>query len=170
MGMNDLSGSQGIEDGLAGEHFVKDTAERIEIGLRAFRGRTGDLFGGHVQQRSDGLSVGGEMLACCQECKSEIAELDLIPTGEQEIPRFDIAMNNPLSMGVLERAAHWQAVIDGLAPGNRSFFADDGRDRSPSGQPAFLFLGRQLETARGTCGGEGSDRPSGPTDRLTRSV
>src|SRR4051794_13177511 len=85
--------------GLAGEAFVDDTAQRIDIGTMG-DWKTGDLLRRYVLNRADKVSSGRKAWQTGQAlCQPEIAEVDVAlsevlgVTRKQDVPWLHVPMD-----------------------------------------------------------------------------
>ena len=94
----------GAERELAGEQLVHHHAERVDVGLDGRRLLV-DLLGRHVGRRAEEAldlrvrrvrDLGG----------AEVADLDVVALGQQDVGRLDVAVDHAVLEGVVERAAH----------------------------------------------------------------
>jgi len=92
---------------LTGEHLVEDDAEREDVGASVGR-LAAEHFGGHVDGRAGHDAPFGESLGGCRgpggigagkaAGDSEVEQLDLAGSGEHDVFRLDIAVENAFGM------------------------------------------------------------------------
>ncbi len=93
----------GVEGGVAGQHFVEDDAERVDVGAgvaRAFE----SLLGGHVVEGAHQRAGNGVLRYADDLGDSEIGENGLPAFGEHDVGRFDVAVDDAFAVGVVEAA------------------------------------------------------------------
>ena len=95
---------------LAGEHLVKDHAEREDVGAVVDFPRLADLFGRHVVERAHDLCVAGERgvlgAGLKQLGQTEVGDLHMAGAVEEDVVGLDVAVDHALVVGVLERVAN----------------------------------------------------------------
>ena len=98
----------------AGEHFVKDHAERIDVG--AMVGCLGSrvLFRGHVVRRADSLLLVWRAVAPQHLGDAEVGDFHLAGLVEQQVFRLDVAVDDCMIVRVLQRVADWRHDGQGL--------------------------------------------------------
>src|SRR5579863_2882804 len=116
----DLGGSAG-KGALAAEPLVDDDAQRVLVAGRARLAH--DLFGGHVRDGPGPLLGIQGTAAVGDGGDAEIAQPDLVGGTQQEIIRFDVAVDQFAVVGVLQGGSNLAGVghddVEGqaLAPG-----------------------------------------------------
>ena len=102
-------GGEPADGQLAGEHFIKDHPERINIRAVVHLAGVFDLLRGHVGHGAEACTAEGqaEFLAAglTQLGDTEISDFHAAPGVEEEILRLDIAVEDALAVGVLEGLA-----------------------------------------------------------------
>jgi hypothetical protein len=101
----------GGERSLAGDQLVQHHAEGIEIrpGIKRLAER---LLGGHVRHGADHRPLAGELLLgralalAKRGEEAEVTELCGAVRRQPDIAGLDIAMDDPVPVGVVQRAAH----------------------------------------------------------------
>ena len=98
----------------AGEQFVKNDAEGVNVGPRVHvQGIDADLLGCHVQRRADDRAVGGVQRPIGEHLRGVErlgqAEVDhlrhrlAVVLGHEHVRRLQIAVDDSLLVGVLDR-------------------------------------------------------------------
>lgn len=126
-----------------GDEFVQDDAERPDVRLAAVGPPLAQLRR-KVEWRADerrSESGGGRELPC----HAEVAELDAAARGEKDVPRLDVAVQDPAGVQVLKSAE--RAAVDAPDVGLLKALA------APPGEPrvqvsAVAELHNDVETAR----------------------
>jgi hypothetical protein len=145
---------------LTGEHLVEDDAEREDVGASVGR-LAAEHFGGHVDGRAGHDAPFGESLGGCRgpggigagkaAGDSEVEQLDLAGSGEHDVFRLDIAVENG-GCGLLVFLVGAFEVLDGsvleVPDAGRDFVDEvvvmcDEKDRS------LVFLQRDVEGVDG---------------------
>lgn len=101
-----------LEGTFAGEEFPEEDADREEVGAviefcRSTRvaGVEGfELFGGHVGEAAAEISFGGDIADVFAEADVEVGELGEAFSGEENVGRFEIAMEDSAGVGGFESA------------------------------------------------------------------
>lgn len=100
----------------AREEFVADDAEAEDVAAAvnpvALAAR---LFGTHVHRRASQASVFAEVLLT--QNQSEVGHIGLADDVEQNVGGFDVAMHQPLAMGVMQRLGDLRHQVSGLCKG-----------------------------------------------------
>jgi hypothetical protein len=90
-----------------GEHFIEDDAERIDVGSVIHLGRSLQLLGRHVMRGAQGRARPGERdllrRGADQLGDAEVGDLHTALGIEQDVLRLDVAVQNALFVGVLQR-------------------------------------------------------------------
>ena len=121
------------------QHFIDDTAERVDVGARGDVAVAQRLLGAHVGRRADGDAGGGEPFAGRGIERAGDSEIGhhRFAVGEQDVLRFDVAVDQPVGMGVLECAGHLRRdanrlthrqLLVALEPGAEGFAFYVGHD------------------------------------------
>ena len=107
----------------AGQHFIEDAAERIDVGAD-IRGFAFALFRRHIGRRADHHAAAGERVVSFPGRQSEVENLDA-GLDEHDVAGLEIAVNDPMFVrlgqgggdlrGVAERLVERQRAI--LQPG-----------------------------------------------------
>ncbi len=94
------------------QQFEENHSERIDVRSRIEAARVGgDLFGTHITQRAEQLAGLGATRRSQQVGRghvghAEVDDLGLARFVDQDVGRFQVAMNDAPVMGVLHRVAH----------------------------------------------------------------
>ncbi len=98
----------------AGEHLIQHDADRVEVAalveivaLRLLRRDVGDAAHHHPRLRHAERVLGDRAR------DPEVAELDDVVFGDQDVRRLDVAVHQPLAMRVGEAAGDLDRVVDG---------------------------------------------------------
>ena len=108
MGVDQLAGGRGGKGGRTGEQVVQCPTEGIDIGAAVDTGRGVELFGGGIPETGKDLPGASEPGSFVQGLgNAEVREQDSLwrTTGDQDVARFDIPMQDPVPMGVVERSS-----------------------------------------------------------------
>ena len=93
----------------AGEHFVKDHAEGIDIGAVIDLERMLDLLGRHVVWRAHDVSFHGEAKRIATQAEdlgeAEVGDFHAPFAVDEDILRLDVAVHDAFVVGVLQRVA-----------------------------------------------------------------
>ncbi len=89
------------ERGPQGQHLVERGAQRVDVAAAV--GDAPEPLGGHEPQRPDQVVRLREIVALDQLGQAEVGDPDVALGVEQEIGRLDVAMDDPLAVGVVER-------------------------------------------------------------------
>ena len=117
----------------AGQHFVQHDADRVDVGARVGAVALG-LLGADIMHRADGLVADGLALRAGEAGDAEIHHLDGTVGLQHDVLRLDVAVDDPLGMGVVQRAEHLRGEMHDLFPGQRAaallevFFQRDAVD------------------------------------------
>lgn len=108
-------GGEAAEGEFAGEEFVEDDAEGVDVGTVVDGTAAGDLFGSHVVGGAHGLACAGEragggaaglrLFETEELGESEVGDFYPSAIIEQDILGFDVAMDDPFVVGELEGVA-----------------------------------------------------------------
>ena len=104
------------EGRLAGEHLVEHAAQRVDVAARVELALAHRLLGAHVLRRAErhpGLGHPGAGLAG-GERDAEVGD-ERAAVVEQDVLRLDVAVDDAVPMGVVERARDLGGDPDGLA-------------------------------------------------------
>ena len=98
------SGRRALERRAAGEHLVEDRAQGVDVGGgRDVGGRAAGLLGGHVARRAHDVAGAGQArLALHQLGQAEVGDLRDALVGEHDVGRLDVAVDDPVLVGVVE--------------------------------------------------------------------
>src|SRR5579885_963692 len=87
---------------LTGEHLIENDAKRIDIA--AIVAHAVRLFGGHIFGRADHCARAGQHLCALHGLgQAEIDQVRVAVRAQEDIRGFDIAMNDAVIVGVLQR-------------------------------------------------------------------
>src|SRR5262245_7047256 len=87
---------------MCGQHLIEHAAEAVDVGqMRDIEWRQ-NLLGAHVRTRSHRLSHGRQPWPPERQCYAEVAEERPLAV-EQNVRRFDVAMDHQLLVRVIER-------------------------------------------------------------------
>lgn len=102
-------GGEAAEREFAGEHFVDDDAEAVDVGAVIDVAGIFVLFGGHVGGAAERTAGHGEseiaVRVADEASDAEIGDFHATAGIEQDVFRFDIAVPDALGVGGLERVA-----------------------------------------------------------------
>ncbi len=91
----------------AGNHLIEDGPQRIDVCGRSDLVReSANLFGCHVAGRAQDLAGARQgVLALEQLRQSEVRDLGDALFGEQDVRRFQVPMDDPAQMGIVDRSS-----------------------------------------------------------------
>ena len=92
------------ERGPAGQHLVQHHADAVDVGRRA-HAVTARLLGRHVPRRPDDRRRERIAAAVREPRDAEVPHLDRAMAGDQDVRRLDVAVDDPVGVGVGERPA-----------------------------------------------------------------
>ncbi len=92
-----------VEGHRAGEQLVQNHAQRIEIALRHGVGRTACLLRRDVMRRAEYLAHGA---LADVERQPEVGQIRLPVAVNHDVGRLHVAVDHPLAVRVIQRAAH----------------------------------------------------------------
>ena len=129
-----------VERGRAGQQFVEEYAERVDVRASVHVEVTHPgLLGRHVQRRTDHLRDAGEQRLLRQHLPQRLghAEVDhlddrgrVVPR-DQDVTRLDVAVDDPLLVGVLDGRAHLEEQFQPPPRGQVILVAERGHGRAP---------------------------------------
>ena len=114
----------GIERRQAGEQLVEQHAQAVDVAARInVQAAHFGLLGAHICRRADKLAQLGidrqvRQPPFCRFGDAEINHLrhrNAVMQGDQNVRRFDVAVNDPLLMGMLDRVAHLNEQLESLS-------------------------------------------------------
>ena len=93
---------------LAGEQFVEDRAQAVDVGGRGdFRPAARRLFGGHVARRAGDHAGGRHVGAVGKHLRQpEIGHVGLAVGVQQDVRGLQVAVDDPLLVQMFDRAGH----------------------------------------------------------------
>lgn len=111
---------------VAGEHLVEDASEGEEVraGIDTFATK---LFRRHIGGSADRRSGSREGDAARVEGESEIGDLDLAVSTDQQILGFQISMQRTLCVNRFESSGHFECDGRGDSPGQARFTGENLR-------------------------------------------
>src|SRR5258708_38839233 len=87
-----FQGGLGAEWGLAGEQFVEDDAEAVNVGGTG-GGLAGSLFGGHVARRAQKVVGAGQAGFAAENFgDAEVGEVRLVLVIDEDVSGLEVAM------------------------------------------------------------------------------
>ena len=114
------------EGDLAGEDVVEGAAQRIDVAARVDRARMPRLLWRDVVERPHGGAVAGDLLFLGQvDGEAEVRQLGRPVARDQDVERVDVAVDQPLLLGVLEPERHLADQPRGGARWHRAVLGDD---------------------------------------------
>ena len=112
-----------LEGQPSGEHFVEHHAHRVEV--RPIVGNVAlGLLGAYVMHRADGLVGHGVHSAAGKPCNAEIGHLDGAVLEQHNVLGFDIPVNDPVVVGMLQGAQDLDGEVHGFLPIQYAFMLD----------------------------------------------
>ncbi|GGR64088.1 hypothetical protein GCM10010251_95890 [Streptomyces aurantiogriseus] len=98
----------------AGEQFVDQAAQRVQVAGRVQAGVAASLFGGHVRRGADGVAGHGQGVSggVAEACDAEVAQQRPPVVGDEHVGRFDVAMYDTGAVG------GEQSLADVVGPGH----------------------------------------------------
>jgi len=105
---NGLRG-RALKRGTAGEHLVQHHAQGVDIGPAVQVGLAQGLLGAHVRRCADGHAGLRQLRACGRGAygpRDPEVRHDRVALREQDVRRLDVAVHDPLAMGVGKRVRH----------------------------------------------------------------
>ena len=117
------------ERGTAGQKLIEQAGGGIEVGT-GVDDLTARLFGGEVLGGADhrlGLRQSRVVLECSGD--PEVHDLDVTLGGEHDVRRLDVAVDDAVAMGVLERSEDSGDDVEGLVDGECAVFIEDFAQR-----------------------------------------
>ena len=138
---------------IAGEHLVEHAGEREDIAASVDDVLGRDLLGAHVLGRPDekpGLRDAGSPRSGHRERDAEVGD-ERVPIVEQDVLRLEVPVDDPVPVGIVERAGHFHRDRDRLADGQLAL-APEPRAQRLAGhvrhdveeEPRGVSLGREL--------------------------
>ena len=116
--------AEAAERQFAGEQFVEDDAERIDVRAMIDGGRLLDLLRGHVVHGAEGRAGGGErrvgMFLAHELGDAEVGDLHAALRVEQDVLGLDVAVENSFLVRELERLADFRNDGERLGGGEAS--------------------------------------------------
>ena len=98
---------------MAGQHFKEDDSKREDI-APCIHFAPLNLLGRHIRQCSYRARRLGQLQGSLQLCQSKVHHLDLVLRVDHDIVCFDIAMDDPVLVSLLEGFADLDGVADGI--------------------------------------------------------
>ena len=89
-----------VEGRLEGQEFVEGQAERKDVAAGV--GVAVELFGRHVAERAEDVAGVGQVLLIGGLGEAEVGDPDTAMSVEEQVARFDVAVDDALLVGVLE--------------------------------------------------------------------
>lgn len=128
----ELGGEVSIgEGGFAGEHLVPGAAEGIDVAFGIGGFAVLGLFGGHVIDGADGHSGACDPAfegVLDGACESEVGEFDDAFAGDEDVGGLDVAMDDPVAVGVQERGGDLFDDFEGASDGDASADIEESLD------------------------------------------
>ena len=99
-----------------GEHLVEDRAQGVDVGGGGdVRGRAAGLLGGHVAGRPHDVARPRQAgLALHQLGQAEVGDLRDALLGQHDVGRLEVAMDDPVLVGVMQGAGQLLDELRGL--------------------------------------------------------
>ena len=129
-----------VVGGEQGQELVERRAQRIDVGALIDDPAPGRrLLGAHVAQGPDHVAGHRQAAARLHPRQAEIGDPEVAPDVDQQIGRFDVAVDGPQAMGVIEGLGGLQAQVgDGAEIGGGAGAVVGGRGGGcPPPHPAF---------------------------------
>ncbi len=96
-----------FKGGPQSEKLVKCKAQRIHVAPRIALSL--EAFGGHVAQSADDVARLGQVFRVAGLGQSEVGHPDIAPRIQQQVRRLDVAVQDSLTIGILQRLADLEA-------------------------------------------------------------
>ncbi len=147
----------GLVGDAAREELVRDDPERVDVGRRTDAGGLGlDLLGAHVLRCPHELAgarreLGGTLVAGEQPRDAEVDDHRPAVRPHQDVARFQIAVNDPVRVRVLNRVAHRGEERDARLesePGSRRVLLERSAVHVLHGDPGLRHATRARHLAR----------------------
>ena len=161
----------------AQQHLVEDTPQREDIAPRVDRPFPHRLLGGHVLWRAErhaGLGEAGAAGGRGGERDAEVGHQG-VPTMQQDVLRFDVAVDHAVLVGVLQRVGDFPRDLDGgvhgelllaVQPIAQGFALDEGHhvEQEGIGDPG-IEQRQDVRVLQVRGGLDLAQKPLGPDDR-----
>ncbi len=105
----------GVEGRLEGAHLVEDDSEGPDVGFETVGLALDDLGRKVVRSAHDGVGLGEGVFEDASD--AEVAELDVVLAGEEDVLRLQVAVQDLLLVTVLQRKGHLREPIEDLGFG-----------------------------------------------------
>ncbi|HHH40429.1 MAG TPA: hypothetical protein ENK56_00310 [Chloroflexi bacterium] len=104
-----------LEGDVAGRHLVEHGTQRVDV-CPSIHGQPLGLLRGHIVGSTQPHAGFGQIAGGLQDLgQSEIGEQRPVALGDEDVPRLDIPMDDPMLMGVPQRVANLaDDLVDGL--------------------------------------------------------
>ena len=106
-----LLGRSAGEWGAAGQGEVDRTAQRVDVAAGVHLRRVGRLLRRDVVHRADDVTLAADHLALavdfpCHQGQAQVEHLGVVVGGDDDVRRLEVAVDQPLVVGVVQRQAH----------------------------------------------------------------